>query len=101
MREIRSIIGSGLYNCVFIGWTAVSVTIMTLFLPFPRPVMQRAVKTWAWSQHWALKLLVGLNFEIRGSENIVNGAAIYSCKHQSAWDTYFFYLLFNDPSYVL
>ena len=101
MREIRLIIGSGLYNCVFIGWTAVSVTIMTLFLPFPRPVMQRAVKTWAWSQHWALKLLVGLNFEIRGSENIVNGAAIYSCKHQSAWDTYFFYLLFSDPSYVL
>ncbi len=101
MGGLRSIIGSGLYNIVFIGWTAVSVTIMILFLPFPRPVMQRAVKIWAWSQHWALKFLVGLDFEIRGEENIVHGAAIYASKHQSAWDTYVFYLLFSDPSYVL
>lgn len=101
MRALRTIIGSGLYNCVFIGWTALSVTLMILLLPFPRPVMQRAVKLWAWSQHWALKALVGLDFEIRGREHIVHGAAIYASKHQSAWDTYFFYLLFADPSYVL
>ncbi|MBT6096316.1 MAG: 1-acyl-sn-glycerol-3-phosphate acyltransferase [Rhodospirillaceae bacterium] len=101
MGGLRSIVGSGLYNIVFIGWTAVSVTIMLLLLPFPRPVMQRAVKIWAWSQHWALKFLVGLDFEIRGRENIVHGAAIYASKHQSAWDTYVFYLLFSDPSYVL
>lgn len=101
LRAFRSIVGSGLYNCVFIGWTAVAVTLMIALLPFPRPVLQRAVKLWAWSQHWALKLLVGLDFEIRGKENIVHGAAIYACKHQSAWDTYFFYLLFSDPSYVL
>ena len=101
MRAMRSIIGSGLYNFVFIGWTAVCVVMMLILLPFPRMAMQRAVKAWAWSQHWALKGLVGLDFEIRGAEHIPKGGAIYASKHQSAWDTYFFYLLFADPSYVL
>lgn len=101
MHAIRTTIGSGLYNCVFLGWTALIVVLMILLLPFPRMVMQRAVKAWAWSQHWALKVLVGLDFEIRGAENIVHGGAIYASKHQSAWDTYFFYLLFRDPAYVL
>jgi len=101
VRTIRSIIGSGLYNIVFIGWTAVAVTMMIVLLPFPRMGMQRAVKAWAWSQHWALKVLVGLDFEVRGRENIVNGGAIYAAKHQSAWDTFVFYLLFDDPSYIM
>jgi 1-acyl-sn-glycerol-3-phosphate acyltransferase len=101
MRKLRSIVGSGLYNCVFIGWTAVAVTLMILLLPFPRFAMQRAVKAWAWSQHWALKALVGLDFELRGRENILPGGAIYASKHQSAWDTYVFYLLFSDPSYIM
>jgi len=99
--RFRSIIGSALFNCVFIGWTAVSVTLMIVLLPFPRLVLQRAVKAWAWSQHWALKILLGLDYEIRGAEHINNGAAIYATKHQSAWDTYFFYLIFSDPAYVL
>ena len=101
MSALRSIIGSGLYNIVFIGWTAISVTIMMICMPFPRFAIRFAVKIWAWSQHWALKFLVGLDFEVRGQENIVHGAAIYASKHQSAWDTFFFFLLFRDPSYVM
>ena len=101
LRKLRLIIGSGIYNCVFIGWTAVAVALIMLLQPFPRMVAQHAVKVWAWTQHWALRGLVGLDFEIRGMDNIVHGAAIYACKHQSAWETYFFYLLFSDPAYVL
>ncbi len=101
MRTLRSIVGSGLYNVVFLGWTALAVTMMIALLPFPRFAMQRAVKAWAWSQHWALKVLVGLDFELRGRENILPGGAIYASKHQSAWDTYVFYLLFSDPAYIM
>ncbi|MEK9755295.1 MAG: lysophospholipid acyltransferase family protein [Rhodospirillaceae bacterium] len=101
MRALRSIVGPGLYNVVFLGWTGLAVTLMILLLPFPRAAMQRAVKAWAWSQHWALKVLVGLDFEVRGRENIRAGGAIYASKHQSAWDTYVFYLLFSDPAYIM
>jgi 1-acyl-sn-glycerol-3-phosphate acyltransferase len=101
VSALRSIIGSGLYNIVFIGWTAISVTLMVICLPFPRPMIRLAVKLWAWSQHWALKFLVGLDYEVRGQENIVHGGAIYASKHQSAWDTFVFFLIFGDPSYVM
>tara|TARA_Y100001960_G_C14728037_1_gene855971 strand:+ start:1181 stop:1954 length:774 start_codon:yes stop_codon:yes gene_type:complete len=101
MRKLRVLVGSWAYNCVFIGWTAFAVILMMVLQPFPRKFSQCAVKAWAWTQHWALKVLVGLDFEIRGAENIIHGSAIYACKHQSAWETYFFYLLFSDPAYVL
>ncbi len=101
MRTLRSIVGSGLYNVVFLGWTALAVTMMIVLLPFPRFAMQRAVKAWAWTQRWALKALVGLDFELRGRENILPGGVIYASKHQSAWDTYVFYLLFSDPAYIM
>ena len=100
-RKFRVLIGSWAYNCVFIGWTAFAVLLMMILQPFPRRFAQAAVKAWAWTQHWALKVFVGLDFEIRGTENIIQGPAIYACKHQSAWETFFFYLLFSDPAYVL
>ena len=48
-----------------------------------------------------LKVLVGLSYEVRGRENIPIGPALYSSKHQSAWDTGIFFLLLEDPSFVL
>ena len=38
---------------------------------------------------------------MRGLENVPEGAAIFACKHQSAWETTVFYLLADDPAYVL
>ena len=46
-------------------------------------------------------MLVGLSYEVRGRENIPTGPALYSSKHQSAWDTGIFFLLLEDASYVL
>ena len=48
-----------------------------------------------------LRVLVGLSYEVRGRENIPVGPALYSSKHQSAWETGIFFLLLEDASYVL
>jgi hypothetical protein len=101
MGGLRNLVGSALFNLVFLPGTAVAVMGMILLLPFPRMAMQWAVRNWSWVQHWALKVLVGLDFEVRGRENIAGGAAIYASKHQSAWDTYAYYLLFPDPAYIM
>ena len=39
--------------------------------------------------------------EGRGVESGPEGAAVSACKHQSAWETTVFYVLADDPSYVL
>ncbi len=48
-----------------------------------------------------LKATVGLDYEIRGQENIPDGPALFASKHQSAWDTGIFFLVLDDVSYVL
>lgn len=59
------------------------------------------MRFWGRVTRTAMKWIVGTVFEIRGRENILPVPAIYASKHQSAWDTAFFHLVFDDPAYVL
>ncbi len=97
MTAIRSI----LYNVYFFGGTALFVVAMLPLMLGPRVWMQSAVAWLARSQAFGARWLVGLEFEVRGRENIPQGAAIFASKHQSAWDTSFFYIQCPDPAYVL
>jgi 1-acyl-sn-glycerol-3-phosphate acyltransferase len=97
MAVLRSL----LFNIFFFSWTALSVLVMALLLPFHRNAMAKIVDIWARVLSFALKVLVGLSFEVRGRENIVDGPAVYAAKHQSAWDTFVYFLILKDPSYVL
>ncbi len=97
MAHIRSLI----YNGFFFVWTAMLLAVMWLFLPFPRPATQFFVRLWGLGNRVALRLIIGLTYEIRGSENIPAGAAIIACKHQSVWETMFFHSVFRDPAYIL
>jgi len=95
------VVRSFLFNVFFFLWTALSVLVMAMLLPFDRAAMAKVVEIWAQILSKVLKVLVGLSFEVRGVENIVNGSAIYAAKHQSAWDTFVYFLILKDPSYVL
>ena len=63
--------------------------------------MALIVIAWAEISSSALRILVGTTFEVRGRENIVDGPAIYAAKHQSAWDTFAYFLIVKNPSYIL
>ena len=97
MLAIRSI----LFTAFFMSFTAYSLVIMAMCSPFPRPAIHWVVGCWARTLVFALKWTVGLQFEVKGREFIVDGAAIYAAKHQSAWDTFIYFLIFKNPSYVL
>ena len=96
-----SLIRSFVFNMFFFVWTALAVLVMAVLLPFPRRAMASIVDLWAWVLNGGLKVLVGLDFEVRGRENIIDGPAIYAAKHQSAWDTYVYFLILKDPCYIL
>jgi len=74
---------------------------MMVLLPLPRQWMQATVQTWTHMIRIGLRHIVGLDFEVRGLEHRPRGAAVIACKHQSAWDTFVFYLLLDDPNYVM
>ncbi|CAA7620078.1 1-acyl-sn-glycerol-3-phosphate acyltransferase [Magnetospirillum sp. SS-4] len=82
-------------------WTA---TLSVLYLPLlvlPRKAMLPAAKVWLNGVQAGLRLLAGLRFELRGAENLPPGPLIVASKHQSAFETFVFHLLLNDPAYIL
>ena len=92
---------SVLFNMFFFLWTAAAVLLMTSLLILPRAFMATLVMIWAFILSEALKLIIGLKFEVRGRENIIKGGVIYAAKHQSAWDTFVYFLILKNPSYIL
>lgn len=67
-------------------WTILIAVVMS-----PTLISRRAVTwvshVWARVVMWLLKTLCGLGVEWRGRENVLDVAAIYAFKHQSAWET--------------
>ena len=89
------------FNVFSICWLALSLAVMLPMLCLPRRIMQEMVRLWARGVQAALKALVGLDFEVRGRDNVAPGGAVYACKHQSAWETAAFHVLFKDAAYVI
>jgi 1-acyl-sn-glycerol-3-phosphate acyltransferase len=48
-----------------------------------------------------LRVIVGLDYEIRGREKVPPGAILDASKHQSAWETFALLHLFPDPVFIL
>jgi len=97
MIAIRSFI----FNILFFGISSLFCIVMALSLALPRTILSHGFRYWMVLTMAILKAVVGLNIEVRGRENIPTGAALIISKHQSAWDTGIFFMLLDDPSYVL
>ncbi len=90
-----------LFAAMAMTWTAV---LMILYLPLfllPRRATQFAARLWIRGLVGMLGTIVGLRHEVRGLDNIPAGPVIFASKHQSAWDTLIFHLLFDDPAFIL
>lgn len=82
--------------------SAVVVEIAVLLtLPFPRPLRDRVIGSWARFNIWTLRVVCGLHYRVRGLENLPAEPAIVISNHQSAWETLCFQLFFPQVSFVL
>jgi 1-acyl-sn-glycerol-3-phosphate acyltransferase len=90
-----------LFNIVFWVGTAIMGIAGLPFLLTPRRTAMRFGRFWAQAVLAALKLIVGLDGEIRGRENVPDGACLIAMKHQSVWDTLILPPLLGDPAVVI
>ena len=90
-----------LFNIFFFGELAIALLVMFFFLPFPRVGLEAVIRAWANTVRWGLRVIVGLDYEVRGIENIPNEPTILASKHQSTWETVSFVWMFNAPVYVM
>jgi 1-acyl-sn-glycerol-3-phosphate acyltransferase len=89
------------FNFAWMAWTVICGTIGLPFLIAPRAVTMQFGRFWARVVLVLLRVIVGLDHEIRGLDRIPRGACIVAMKHQSAWDTFIPLVLFHDPAAVL
>lgn len=88
------VLRSTAFNLFFYPWTALCLLLSLPAFPFLAPAGVRAVaRFWERGTVGALRLLVGLDHEVRGRERLPGTPAIIAAKHQSAWETLTFHLL--------
>ena len=97
MTALRSL----LFNAFFYGWTTICVVAGLPLLLGPRIAIYYLGRLWVRPVLAALALICGLDYQVRGRENLPAGAALIAAKHQSAWDTIIFSVPLWDHSFVL
>ncbi len=97
MLVLRSALFNALYYVNLILWM---VAFLPLFL-LPRLWFIRVAQMQARSSLWLLRVVAGVKFEVRGRERIPPGGLIVASKHQSLWETFAHFTLFDDPAYIL
>ncbi|MBF0252101.1 MAG: 1-acyl-sn-glycerol-3-phosphate acyltransferase [Alphaproteobacteria bacterium] len=92
---------SFLFNVVFFGGGLVFGLLLLPTLVLPRGAAQWGLRAWAKTMFFFLRWIVGLDWEVRGRENLPAEPCIIASKHQSAWETGVFHQILPDPSYIL
>lgn len=83
MILIRSLI----YFFCFVLTIFFFTAILLLIAPAPFWMRHKVSTSWSKSNLWLLKRLCGLDYRIKGAENIPNEPCIFLVKHQSTWET--------------
>ena len=63
--------------------------------PLPHRVRYSVIRQWPRFFIWWLKVVCGVNYDVRGLENIPETPTIVLCKHQSTWETFALTMLFR------
>jgi 1-acyl-sn-glycerol-3-phosphate acyltransferase len=71
----------------------------TFFMPY-RAIVAVA-KAWGRANLVLLRVVAGIDYEIRGREKLPKGPLIVASKHQSAWETFALLPLLENPVFIL
>ena len=97
MIYVRSI----LFNTAFYVWGVFMNLLWVPSLALPTGATERGQTYWARGINVLLGLLAGIRVEIRGQENVPEGAVLMAAKHQSAWETTIFHVITHHPAIVM
>jgi 1-acyl-sn-glycerol-3-phosphate acyltransferase len=81
--------------------TPVFAVIALLTFPLPALMRYRIITVWTRWVMWASRVICGIRYRIVGAENIPEEPCIILAKHQSAWETMGFQLIFPPQVWVL
>ncbi|MBV6658373.1 MAG: 1-acyl-sn-glycerol-3-phosphate acyltransferase [Devosiaceae bacterium] len=97
MPALRALIANTVFFANMVVWMIVCSP--TLFLP--DRYARKYMRAWARSTLWLLRVTAGMNWEIRGLENIPKEGCLIAAKHQSTWETFALLPYLDKPIYIL
>lgn len=97
LNLVRSVVFNALFYLNTLFWLIVGIP--TFVMPY-RAIIWVA-KSWGRVNLVLLRVVAGIDYEIRGREKIPSGPAIVASKHQSAWETFALLPLFDNPLFIL
>jgi 1-acyl-sn-glycerol-3-phosphate acyltransferase len=100
-RHKLSMIRSLIFYVVFYVNTALFLILGSPLLLGPRRWAMAGLAAHARASTWWMRIICGTKVEVRGRENLPEGAAIIASKHQSAWDTFGLVPLTRDPAMIM
>ncbi|MGB0695336.1 MAG: lysophospholipid acyltransferase family protein [Rhodospirillaceae bacterium] len=102
MSYAVAVLRSVLFNLFYIGWTAMlGLLCLPLLLAGSHDRIQACARLWLSGFRKAARILLGLDYRVEGLEHVPQGACLIAAKHQSAFETFVFHALLDDPVYVL
>ena len=69
--------------------------------PLPRMLRYRIISGWSKLVVWLARAILGIHWRIEGREHLPSRPAVILAKHQSAWETMAFQLIFPPQVHVL
>lgn len=86
---------------VSVPWMLLIVTSVLLLFFMPVNVRYAVASQWAKGEIKLLKWICNIDYQIKGLENLPDGAAIILSNHQSTWETLAFQKIFPQQLWVL
>lgn len=83
------------------GWMAICGILYLPAIVLPRRVTMHAISLYARIIRAGLKLICGIDTEIRGHENLPDAPFIYAGKHHCMLDVFIPFLVCRDPAIIL
>jgi 1-acyl-sn-glycerol-3-phosphate acyltransferase len=90
-----------IFNALFYLNLLVQMIVALPVLALPHRIHLAFIRSYCRTSLWLLRVVCGTKVAWRGLEKIPQGACIVACKHQSTWETFSLYAVFDDPTYVL
>lgn len=77
-------------------------SVIALFtFPFSRLTRYRIITSWSRLMVWGAKYICGIHYRVVGAENIPRAPCVILAKHESAWETLAFQVIFPPQVWVV
>ncbi|HYL24511.1 MAG TPA: lysophospholipid acyltransferase family protein [Burkholderiales bacterium] len=92
---------SGLFALAQILVTPPYALIALATFPLPRMWRYRIISGWSRLNVWLARAILGIDWRVEGREHLPDRPAVILAKHQSAWETMAFQVIFPPQVHVL